>query len=91
MITGGTGGANTLTGLIYEGKVDLKTFLNNQHGYRVVGSTVIYPDEEVAQIFQKYELYSEFLVPRGVDWKNCYLPNYYPIMVYTSLSITPYS
>lgn len=71
MITGGTGGANTLTGLIYEGKVDLKAFLNNQYGYRVVGSTVIYQDEEVAQIFQKYELYSEFLAPRGVDWKNC--------------------
>lgn len=71
MITGGTGGANTLTGLIYEGKVDLRTFLNNQHGYRVVGSTVIYQDKEVAQIFQKYELYSEFLAPRGVDWKNC--------------------
>ena len=52
MITGGTGGANTLTGLIYEGKVDLKTFLNQQQGYRVVGSSVIYQDEEVAQIFQ---------------------------------------
>lgn len=71
MITGGTGGANTLTGLIYEGKVDLKTFLNQQQGYSVVGSTVIYQDEEVAQIFQKYELYSEFLAPRGIDWKNC--------------------
>lgn len=33
MITGGTGGANTLTGLVYEGKIDLKTFLNNQQGY----------------------------------------------------------
>lgn len=71
MITGGTGGANTLTELIYEGKVDLKTFLNQQQGYRVVGSSVIYQDEEVAQIFQKYELYSEFLAPRGIDWKNC--------------------
>ena len=71
MITGGTGGANTLTGLIYEGKVDLKTFLNQPQGYRVVGSSVIYQDEEVAQIFQKYELYSEFLAPRGIDWKNC--------------------
>lgn len=71
MITGGTGGANTLTGLIYEGKVDLKTFLNQQQGYRVVGSTVIYQDEEVAQIFQKHELYSGFLAPRGIDWKNC--------------------
>lgn len=71
MITGGTGGANTQTGLVYEGKVDLKTFLNNQQGYWVVGSTVIYQDKEVAQIFQKYELYSEFLAPRGIDWKNC--------------------
>lgn len=71
MKTGGTGGANTLTGLIYEGEVDLKTFLNQQQGYRVVGSTVIYQNEEVAQIFQKHELYSEFLVPRGIDWKSC--------------------
>lgn len=71
MITGGTGGANTLTGLIYEGKVDLKTFLNQQQGYRVVGSSVIYQDEEVAQIFQKYELYSEFLAPRKKKKKNC--------------------
>lgn len=48
MKIGGTGGANTLTGLIYEGEVDLKTFLNQQQGYRVVGSTVIYQNEEVA-------------------------------------------
>ena len=27
MKTGGIGGANTKTGLIYEGKVDLRTFL----------------------------------------------------------------
>lgn len=71
MITGGTGGANTLTGLVYEGKVDLKTFLNQQKGYRVVGNTVKYQDKEVAQIFQKYELYSEFLAPRGIDWEKC--------------------
>lgn len=71
MITGGTGGANTLTGLIYEGRVDLKTFLNQQNGYRVKGNNVYYQDDEVAQIFKKYELYSKFLSPRGIDWKNC--------------------
>lgn len=71
MITGGTGGANTLTGLIYEGRVDLKTFLNQQNGYRVEGNNVYYQDDEVAQIFKKYELYSKFLSPRGIDWKNC--------------------
>ena len=30
MIKGGTGGSNTTTGLIYEAKVDLATFLNTQ-------------------------------------------------------------
>lgn len=53
MITGGTGGANTLTGLIFEGKVDLKTFLNQQPGYKVMGSHVFYLNEEVGQIFKK--------------------------------------
>lgn len=71
MITGGTGGANTLTGLIYEGKVDLKTFLNQQQGYRVENNIVFYQDKEVALIFKKYELYSLFLEPRGIDWRNC--------------------
>jgi len=49
MITGGTGGANTLTGLIYEGKVDLRTFLSQQPGYKVLGSRVFYLDEEVVK------------------------------------------
>lgn len=71
MITGGVGGANTKTGLAYEGKVDLKTFLSQQSGYRVDGSIVFYHDEEVAQIFKKHELYSQFLSPRGIDWKKC--------------------
>lgn len=71
MITGETGGANTLTGLIYEGKVDLKTFLGHQIGYTVEGNRVYYQGKEVAQIFKKHELYSHFLAPRGIDWKNC--------------------
>lgn len=53
MITGGKGGSNTLTGLIFEGKVDLNTFLNQQPGYKVEGSHVFYLEEEVGQIFKK--------------------------------------
>ena len=30
MIKGGVGGGNTITGLIYEGKVDLSTYLSQQ-------------------------------------------------------------
>lgn len=71
MIKGGKGGANTRTGLIYEGEVDLKVFLNRQEGYAVRGNEIFYKEEKVGDIFKKYELYSKFLTPRGIDWKQC--------------------
>ena len=42
MIRGGIGGGNTKTGLIYEAKVDLATFLNSQKGYSVRGMYVFF-------------------------------------------------
>ena len=53
MVKGGTGGGNTITGLIYEGKVDLPTYLAQQRGYTVNGSEVYYNDELVAHVFKK--------------------------------------
>lgn len=35
MIKDGVGGGNTITGLIYEEKVDLAAFLESQNGYKV--------------------------------------------------------
>lgn len=70
MKKGGTGGANTRTGLIFEAKVDLKEFLNQQKDYAVSGNSVFYKEEEVGHVFSHYELYSKFLKPRGIDWRN---------------------
>ena len=51
----GIGGANTKTGLIFEGKTDLKTFLNQQKNYFVDDNNeVFYNGESVAFIFKKY-------------------------------------
>ena len=69
MKTGGKGGGNTITGLIYEGKVDLATFLNKQTGYLVSGSEVYYNDELIARLFKKHKLY-KYLEENGVDWKK---------------------
>lgn len=70
MIANGIGGANTKTGLVFEGKVDLATFLSQQSGYIVDSDgEVFYDDELVAQIFKKHRFYS-FLEERGVDWRN---------------------
>ena len=67
MIKGGIGGGNTITGLIYEGLVDLATFLNEQPGYEVVNHNVFYKGELVAHVFKKHSFY-RFLSANGVDW-----------------------
>ncbi|STQ85932.1 PD-(D/E)XK nuclease superfamily protein [Helicobacter muridarum] len=70
MVENGIGGANTRTGLVFEGKVDLATFLSRQSGYVVddVGN-VIYQNKLIELIFKKYQFYN-FLKERNVDWRN---------------------
>lgn len=66
----GIGGANTKTGLIFEGKTDLKTFLNSQKDYFVSDDNeVFYKKKSVAFIFKKYRLY-KFLESRGINWRD---------------------
>ena len=67
MIKGGTGGSNTLTGLRYEAKVDLKDFLNAQKDYSVENTKVYFKKELVARLFKKHELY-KFLKENDIDW-----------------------
>ncbi len=80
MIKGGKGGCNTKTGLFYEGKVDLKTFLNNLPNYKLIEHTktknkkskwylVYYKNELIADIFQKNALYI-YLEEKRINWKE---------------------
>lgn len=69
MKIGGKGGANTKTGLVFEGKTDLTTFLSNQKDYNVKDDNVFFKNELVARVFKKYSFY-KFLEQEGVDWKN---------------------
>jgi len=63
----GFGGANTKTGLIFEGKTDLKTFLAQQNGYSVNNTDVLYKNEVVAQVYKKHGFY-KFLSSNGIKW-----------------------
>ena len=66
----GFGGANTKTGLVFEGKTDLATFLNAQKGYHVDNNgNVYYSDKTVARIFKKHNLYL-FLKEYSINWKE---------------------
>lgn len=75
MKAGGVGGANTLTGLNFESKVDLQKLLAEIPGYRVakipnkVGMGVYFEDELVARCFRKHDFY-RFLNESNVDWNN---------------------
>jgi hypothetical protein len=66
----GIGGANTKTGLVFEGKTDIKTFLNQQKGYRVSNTNEIFFEEKsVGYIFKKNALY-KFLEERKINWQD---------------------
>ena len=70
MIKNGKGGGNTRTGLVFEGKVDLSTFLSNQPHYSVNGDRVFYDDKQVARVFKKHSFYNIFLKELEINWKN---------------------
>jgi hypothetical protein len=69
MIFQGTGGANTKTGLVFEGETDLTQFLSSQSGYTVTNGKVYYKGEFVARIFKKHGFY-KFLEELHIDWKQ---------------------
>ena len=63
------GGANTKTGLYFEGKVDFLTFISRQPNYSVKGNTIFYNREKVAMSFRKNGLY-KYLEENGIDYKK---------------------
>ncbi len=86
MIKGGKGGGNTRTGLVFEGKTDLATFLSSQEGYSVVDGMVYYKEKEVARIFKKHGFY-KFLEELEINWKDLISKRLYPdnsIYVFTN-------
>lgn len=69
MKKGGIGGANTQTGLSFEGKVDFLTFIQKQKNYSVDGNKIFYNKKEVGLTFKKYGLY-KYLEENGIDYTN---------------------
>jgi hypothetical protein len=75
MKKGGTGGANTVTGLNFENKVDFQTLLLKVNGYEIkevkneVGKSVFFNGLIVAKCFKKYDFY-KYIEKRGVNWKE---------------------
>jgi len=69
MKKGGIGGANTQTGLAFEGKVDFLTFIQKQKNYKVNEGIIFYNDKEVGLTFKKHGLY-KYLEDNGVDYKS---------------------
>ena len=81
MVKGGIGGSNTQTGIHFEGRVDIVTYLNNQvKGYECIakpqnnkkqtmGFDIYYHKKQVAESFKKHELY-RYLDLVGIDWRD---------------------
>ena len=69
MKKGGIGGANTKTGLRFEGKVDFLTFIQKQKNYSINENIILYNNKEVGLTFKKYELY-KYLEKNKIDYKK---------------------
>lgn len=65
----GVGGANTRTGIVFEGRVDLIQRFKELPNYDVKGREIFYKGQQVALYFKKRSLY-RFLEEQGVDYKN---------------------
>src|SRR5690606_20760650 len=61
--------ANTRTGIIFEGRVDLIQRFEELDGYEVKDYMIYYRGEEVAHFFKKRSLY-RYLDQKGIDYKN---------------------
>ena len=75
MRVGGIGGANTLTGLNFESKVDFQSLLKKISGYEVknavqkTGQEIFFNGELVARCFKKHDFY-KFLEEKSIDWRE---------------------
>ena len=78
MIKSGKGGGNTRTGLVFEGKTDLATFLNPKTGYEVKADKVYFENKLVARVFKKRSFYNIFLKELGINWETCISRRLFP-------------
>lgn len=69
MISGGRGGANTLTGLEFEKKKDILSLLRKTPGYSVDGHVILFNGKEVARSYRKGSLY-KYLASQGVNYSE---------------------
>lgn len=75
MITGGKGGSNTKTGLIFEERVDLINLFQSIEGYSITetnnnsGFFIYHNGNKVARCFKQHEFY-RFIEEFNIKWKN---------------------
>lgn len=67
MIKGGTGGASTRTGLLFEAKVSLEQVLL-KYGYTINDDKVFYQNKHIATLLGKNKLYKKFLEKNHIDY-----------------------
>lgn len=70
MIVGGKGGANTLSGLNFEKRIDLKELFGKIKDYEIKGHELFYKDKKIAFFFKKHEFYNVFLKKLKIDWEK---------------------
>lgn len=66
----GIGWGNTISGLKFEDKVDFLTLISQMKNYKVKGFDIYFCGKKVAQAYKKQQLYTYFLKPKNIDYRD---------------------
>lgn len=86
MIRNGVGGANTITGAVFEEKTNLEKALLKINGITIVGVDVFKKGVHIGMLLQKHKLYKNFLEKRNVNWKSIVSSKILPDDAYFSIA-----
>ncbi len=70
MIKGGKGGSNTISGSVFELKVDLSSALANIKDIEVNNYKVMKNGKVIGNVFQKHGLYKHLVEKHNINWKD---------------------
>ena len=70
MIKGGKGGGNTISGSVFELKVDLASALTNIKDIEVDNYEVKKNGKVIGNVFKKHDLYKYLIKKHNINWKD---------------------
>ncbi len=84
--TVGGGSQTNVNGLAFEGRTDLLESLNNHRDITIIANNVFKNGILIGEYYEKYNFYSNYLSPNGINWQNILSKQYLPDSVFVNIN-----